>query len=119
MFFRKASILNGTDPCSKEFLPAKSFGQIYVLYIKQEGTGDYSTWTHTAKCFGLWDIDGRGVHKEMWTFWKNQNRLFIVGTSSPYAKYKPSNVLSFSLLPDRIADKDKYDKMIDDIINGI
>jgi len=117
-YSRDGNVLNGTNPCSKEFLPAKSRGQIYVLYIKQEHIGDYSTWTHAAKCFGLWDIDGRGVHKQMWTFWRNQNRLFIVGTSSPYAKYKPSNVLSFSLQPGEKADKEKHDRVINNIING-
>lgn len=62
------------------------------MYIKQNQVGDYETWNNIARCFKLWDLDVRGFHRQMWRFWMKENRMFVVGTSSPYAKYKPENV---------------------------
>ena len=62
------------------------------MYMKQNQEGDYETWNNLAKCYKLWDLDVRGFHKQMWRFWLKENRVIVIGTSSPYAKYKPENV---------------------------
>ena len=60
--------------------------------MKQNQEGDYETWNNLVKCYKLWDLDVRGFHKQMWRFWLKENRIIVIGTSSPYAKYKPENV---------------------------
>ena len=81
-------------PCSSDnFVPVAShIPTIYVLYIKQDQAGDYETWNNVARCLKLWDLDVRGFHKQMWRFWINENQLFVVGSASPYVKFKPQGL---------------------------
>jgi len=95
---KEAELLDHTkNPCvGEDFIPnVKS--KTFVLYIKQNEDGDYETWTNLAKCFKLWDLDVRGFHKQMWRFWLKGNHIFIIGTSSPYASYKPDHIIPIYL----------------------
>lgn len=80
------------NPCSDENFIPKTSGHSYVFYIKYEHKTDYDTWYNVAKCFKLWDLDVRGLHKGMWRFWIRENMVFAVGTLSPYFIYKPKNI---------------------------
>lgn len=62
------------------------------MYIHQNRTRDWDTWNNVARCFKLWDLDVRGFHKQMWRFWIKKNKLFVIGSSSPYIKHKPKSV---------------------------
>ena len=62
------------------------------MYMKQNEITDYETWSNIAKCFKLWDLDVRGFHKAMWRFWIKENRIFVVGSKSPFVIYKADNV---------------------------
>ncbi|KAK2161829.1 hypothetical protein NP493_1555g00009 [Ridgeia piscesae] len=80
------------SPCEESFIPDTQDGT-YVMYIKMNHASDYTTWKQVAKCFHLWDLDIRGVHKSMWRFFLKGNHVLVVGVpSSPYAKYMPSSV---------------------------
>ena len=70
----------------------ESFAHSYVLYIEQKYLSDYDTWTNIAACLKIWDLDVRGFHKQAWRLWVNGNQLTVVGSNSPYFKYKPLNV---------------------------
>ena len=83
---------HNTSPCAEDFVP-NTQNQKYVFYIKYEHKTDYETWNNVAKCFKLWDLDVRGLHKGMWRFWIKGNVIFVVGTISPYFKHRPSNVM--------------------------
>ena len=80
------------NPCShKDFIP-NTKRHTYVFYIYQKSIGDYETWLNVARCFKLWDLDARGFHKAMWRFWIKENRIFVVGSKSPYAVHKTNGV---------------------------
>ncbi|XP_065655773.1 protein O-linked-mannose beta-1,2-N-acetylglucosaminyltransferase 1 isoform X1 [Hydra vulgaris] len=81
------------NPCTHhDFIPDTK-DHTYVIYIKQNNPGDYETWNNLAKCFKLWDLDVRGFHKAMWRFFLKENSIFVVGMKSPYAVYKPNDVV--------------------------
>ena len=97
-FYRAAELVDHSkNPCThNEFIPDTK-GHTYVIYIKQNQPADYETWSNLAKCFKLWDLDVRGFHKAMWRFFLKENSIFIVGMKSPYAVYKPNDVIPLFL----------------------
>lgn len=82
------------SPCEDKFIPEASKDgapDVYVMYIKQEN--NFSTWLQIAKCFKIWDLDGRGFHKSLWRLFINGNHLLVVGVpNSPYSSFKPAKV---------------------------
>ena len=84
-----AEVLDHTkNPCKdKDFIPDTK-NHTYVLYIK-----DFETWIKISECFKIWYLDVRGLHKGMIRLWMKENKLFVVGSSSPYFAYKPVNVI--------------------------
>ena len=95
VYRRNAKVLDHTkDPCKNkdDFIPDDVKDQTFVFYIQQDRERDWETWNSIARCFKLWDLDVRGFHKQMWRFWMKGNRIIVVGMSSEYARYKPSNV---------------------------
>jgi hypothetical protein len=90
--YRDAEVLDHSQtPCSSEDFIPKGGGHSYVFYIQQKQNADYETWNNVARCLKLWDLDVRGFHKQTWRFWFHENRIFVVGMSSPYAQYKPTD----------------------------
>ena len=64
-----------------------------VLYISMKDESDFETWNSLAKCFHVWDLDVRGVHKSAWRFFVKNTVFLVVGApASPYASYKPEDV---------------------------
>lgn len=103
---KEAEVLDHSkNPCSHDDFIPETKGHTYVFYIKQERSGDYETWINVARCFKLWDLDVRGFHKQMWRFWIKENRIFVVGTSSPYVIYKPEHVTPI-FIPKKKKDQD-------------
>lgn len=102
LFFRNAKPLilkNKTECTSKddfkeqdEDLHKEGGGDSYVLYIEQRYQRDFDTWTNIAKCLKIWDLDVRGFHKQAWRIWVNGNQLTVVGSNSPYYRYKPDYI---------------------------
>ena len=115
---RIATILDHTQtPCSTDsFVPSQTSTndkKIYVYYIYQKQAGDYETWNNVARCFKLWDLDVRGFHKQMWRFWIKESQMFVVGSSSPYFKFKPEGVTPI-FIKKRSRNKGANDKDDDD-----
>ncbi|ELU12459.1 hypothetical protein CAPTEDRAFT_154180 [Capitella teleta] len=80
------------SPCDEIFIP-ETKGETYVMYISMKHATDYETWKQIAKCFHIWDLDVRGVHKAMWRLFMKSNHLMVVGVpASPYSHYKPEGV---------------------------
>lgn len=95
---RKATPLDHSkSPCEETFIPDTT-GETYVMYIKMDTPKEFTTWLHVAKCFRIWDLDGRGFHKGMWRLYIKKNHLFIIGVPhSPYSKFKPDNIVPIYL----------------------
>lgn len=88
-----AEVLNRTkSPCKdNDFIP-NTVGRSYVAYIKYSDNNDYETWNNIAKCLKLFAFDARGRHKRMFRLWLKKNMVFFVGSTSPYAIYKPKYI---------------------------
>lgn len=87
------------DPCKdKDFIP-NTENHTYVFYI-HFSLEKSNTWKRLAECFKLWSLSPRAYHKEMFRFWLMQNKIFVVGSTSPYAVYMPDNVTPY-FLPDK------------------
>lgn len=88
-----AQVLNHTkSPCKdKDFIP-NTVGHSYVIYIKYSHKNDFDTWLSIAKCLNIYSMEARGIHKRMFRLWIRKNMLFVVGSTSPYAVYKPKDV---------------------------
>ena len=88
-----AEVLDHTkNPCSHNDFVPNTKNHTYVFYIRY--SNDHTeTWTNIAACFNIWAHDVRGYHKQMFRLWMKENRLIVVGSSSPYAMYKPKNVI--------------------------
>lgn len=95
---RKAVVLDHSkSPCEETFIPDTE-SETYIMFIKMDTPKDFTTWLHVAKCFRIWDLDGRGYHKGMWRLFMKKNHLFIVGVPhSPYSKFKPDNTVPIYL----------------------
>ncbi|XP_047739737.1 protein O-linked-mannose beta-1,2-N-acetylglucosaminyltransferase 1 isoform X2 [Hyalella azteca] len=89
----------GGDPCREGFVPPPSAldTTTYVLYITMASQQDFAAWLHLAKCWHIWDLDGRGSHKGAWRLHMNGSPLVVVGTPhSPYSTFQPKDVASFN-----------------------
>uniref|UniRef100_A0A8D2KSF4 Protein O-linked-mannose beta-1,2-N-acetylglucosaminyltransferase n=1 Tax=Varanus komodoensis TaxID=61221 RepID=A0A8D2KSF4_VARKO len=87
------------NPCEDSFVPDTE-GKIYVMYIKMEQEGDFTTWTQLAKCLHIWDLDVRGNHKGLWRLFRKKNHFLVVGVpASPYSIKKPSSVTPIYMEP--------------------
>lgn len=95
---KKATVLDHSkSPCEEGFVPDTE-GENYVMYIKMDTPKDFTTWLHVAKCFRIWDLDGRGYHKGMWRLFMKKNPLMVIGVPhSSYSKFKPDNVVPIYL----------------------
>ncbi|CAL4093564.1 unnamed protein product [Meganyctiphanes norvegica] len=90
---RRGTVLDhSADPCSEDFVP-DTLGHAYILFIKMEHHKDYTTWLQLAKCWRIWDLDGRGYHHGMWRLHMKDNLLLVIGVPySQYSKYKPKEL---------------------------
>lgn len=107
---KQAQVLDHTiDPCNKNtsFIPSTQNG-LYVMYIKWRHNGDAETWLNLAKCFKLWSVDVRGVHKHMWRFWLQENHVIVVSNRSPYFIYKPKDVEPIFISNEHVGNKHKF-----------
>lgn len=97
---KRATVLDHTlSPCDEQFVP-DSQETTYVMFIKMEESKDLTTWKQVAKCFRIWDLDGRGSHKGLWRFYLKGNPILVVGVPvSPYSHYKPEDITAISLKP--------------------
>lgn len=78
----KAIVLDHSkSPCDEDFIPKNHIDndndRSYVAFIKMTHSRDYATWLKMASCFGIWDLDVRGMHKQMWRLGLN-GRPFLV-----------------------------------------
>ena len=89
------------DPCAapleSHFHPHSSSPSSHqrarVLFISMKHETDFETWYSLAKCFHIWDLDVRGVHKSSWRLFVKSTTFFVVGVpASPYAVYKPDDI---------------------------
>ncbi|XP_075912954.1 protein O-linked-mannose beta-1,2-N-acetylglucosaminyltransferase 1 isoform X2 [Petromyzon marinus] len=72
----------------------------FVLYISMESEEHWETWRQLAKCWGIWDLDLRGLHRGMWRLHHSSHHLMVVGVPhSPYSVYKPDSVKPIELTP--------------------
>ncbi|CAH1783634.1 unnamed protein product [Owenia fusiformis] len=82
--------------CQKEtglgFTIPSTTDKTYTIYFKTE-----STLETLCRCFKLFHLDGtnhfkpRGLHNGMLRFtYEGKNNIFLIGASSPYYKYKPT-----------------------------
>lgn len=85
-----------SDPCSNNFIPSTK-GRVYTLYIKYDNGDDSDTWLMLARCFKLWHTDVRGAYKMTFRFWLRQNHIIVIGSSSPFFRYKTSDTPVFGL----------------------
>ncbi|XP_038056368.1 protein O-linked-mannose beta-1,2-N-acetylglucosaminyltransferase 1-like [Patiria miniata] len=90
----KATVLDHSlNPCDEEHFIPYTKGKSYVMYIQMYTDSDFETWLALARCFRIWDLDARNVHRASWRLFMKESPLFIVGfPASPYAKYKPADV---------------------------
>ncbi|CAM9255842.1 unnamed protein product, partial [Lampetra fluviatilis] len=76
------------DPCSDKFLAEEEgagSSRPFVLYISMESESHWETWRQLAKCWGIWDLDLRGLHRGMWRLHHSTRHLMVVGVPhSPY-----------------------------------
>lgn len=98
MLDRSATILSHSkDPCrDKDFIPdyRTTKGGRFVAYIKMKYAGDWETWHMFCKCFKIWDLDNRGHHNGAYRLWYKGSQVMVVAVPwSPYAKFKPQNVV--------------------------
>uniref|UniRef100_A0A6A7G3Y6 Protein O-linked-mannose beta-1,2-N-acetylglucosaminyltransferase 1 n=1 Tax=Hirondellea gigas TaxID=1518452 RepID=A0A6A7G3Y6_9CRUS len=98
---RDAKVLDTSksDPCHESFVPPPTDSETptYVLYIRMEDKLDFGAWLHLAKCWRVWDLDGRGYHHGMWRLNLNSSPLLVVGVPhSPYSELRPQNVAEFT-----------------------
>ncbi|XP_061192608.1 protein O-linked-mannose beta-1,2-N-acetylglucosaminyltransferase 1-like [Saccostrea echinata] len=95
---KTAKVVDHTkDPCDSSLIP-KNQDTVHVLYIQMQHPTDFTTWKQLAKCYHLWDLDVRGLHKSMWRLYLNGTPVMLVGVPhSPYHTHKPSNVTPFVL----------------------
>ncbi|KAF2365653.1 Glycosyl transferase family 13 [Trinorchestia longiramus] len=87
------------DPCSEGFVPAPTDIDTitYVLYVEMASKMDFAAWLHLAKCWHIWDLDGRGYHRGVWRLHLNGSPLVVVGSPhSPYSNFQPKNISSFT-----------------------
>ncbi|XP_041357999.1 protein O-linked-mannose beta-1,2-N-acetylglucosaminyltransferase 1-like [Gigantopelta aegis] len=90
---KSAQVLNHSiSPCNDTFIPDTK-DKVYIMYISMKSPTDYSTWKAIAKCYHLWDLDVRGLHKSMWRLFLKHNHMLIVGCpASPYSEFKPADI---------------------------
>eukprot|EP00051_Salpingoeca_urceolata_P012973 m.162201 g.162201 ORF g.162201 m.162201 type:complete len:321 (-) comp17661_c0_seq13:69-1031(-) len=87
-----AELLDHTiDPCVDGFVPHKH-EQGVKLFIDTSTKDPYETWVFLAGCWKIWDLDARGMYKKVWRLWLRETRLLVIGSTSPFAKAKPSAV---------------------------
>jgi len=99
------------SPCEESFIP-ETKGKSYVMYIRMDHATEYTTWKQIAKCFHIWDLDVRGVHKTTWRLFMKGNPLLVVGVpASPYSKYMPSSVTPIYIQPTADKPADKQNKI--------
>lgn len=81
------SILN--DPCKIEKWSKIQNNQSYIMYIDMKIEQNYQTWLYLAKCWRIWDLNPRGVHKYSWRLHLNTNHVIIIAFPiSPFSKFK-------------------------------
>lgn len=90
--------MNFSAANSTGYIEPASLRSTYVLFIKQTGPRDFSTWLHVAKCLKIWDLDARGYHGALWRFFLNGHHLLVMGVPySPYAHLMPKGVTPLSV----------------------
>lgn len=84
------SIINRTFTCDDNFIP-DTYQQTYIVYFRWKTKKEWGTWKAIAKCFDLWDLDLRGVHKGAIRMFLKKNHIIFIGVPlSPYSKFKPN-----------------------------
>eukprot|EP00047_Mylnosiga_fluctuans_P014350 m.37711 g.37711 ORF g.37711 m.37711 type:complete len:626 (-) comp5460_c0_seq2:386-2263(-) len=79
------------SPCVLPELPARST-DTHILFIQMAKADDWRPWMALATCWKLWDLDARGFHKNVWRMHINGTPLMVVGSTSPFYKFRPKHV---------------------------
>ncbi|CAD5116976.1 unnamed protein product [Dimorphilus gyrociliatus] len=92
-----ATVLDKPFTCSEDYIP-NTTRQTYVVYFEWLTKKEWSSWKTLAKCFHLWDIDLRGVHRGAIRIFLKKNHIIFVGVPlSPYSKFKPKALKPISI----------------------